>query len=236
MITASKTSHIWSAFSMVDILTVLYFNFITERDKVVISKWHAGSWLYATLAEKWHLDKQELIDIYCRNGSRFGGHITYGSNTAVHSSAGSLGHGLPIGCGFALADKTRKVYIITGDGEVNEWSNWESIMFASHHHLSNIVWIIDKNNQQSFGKTQATLDIPKLHEILENFWWYVQEIDGHDYNQLGNAFSSVSSEKPNVIIANTTKWKWVSFMEDRVEFHYRPPTKEQLETALIELS
>ena len=236
MITWSKTSHIWSAFSMVDILTTLYFQFLKEEDKVIISKWHAWSWLYATLAEKWLLNKEELIDIYCKNGSRFWWHITFGSNSAVHASAWSLGHGLPIGCWFALANKNRKVYIITGDGEVNEWSNWESVMFANHHHLSNIVWIIDKNNQQSFWKTKDTLDIPELPKILDLFGWHVQNIDGHSFKDLENAFWSLSETRPNVIIANTIKWKWVSFMEDRVEFHYRPPTLEQCENALIELS
>lgn len=147
-----------------------------------------------------------------------------------------MGHGLPIGCGFALANRERKVYVITGDGEINEGSNWESIMFASHHHLSNLVLIIDRNGQQSFGKTKTTLDIPKLHEILENFGWYVQEINGHNYEELDRAFSSLSNAQPNVILANTIKGKGVSFMEDRVEFHYRPPTQEQLEAALIELS
>ena len=235
-ITASKTSHIGSAFSMVDILTILYFKFITDDDKIIISKWHAGSGLYATLAEKGYFDKNELIDIYCRNGSKFGGHITYGSNPAVHASAGSLGHGLPIGCGMALAKNRGKVYVITGDGEINEWSNWESVMFASHHHLSSLIWIIDRNGQQSFGKTKTTLDIPELPAILSAFGWNVQEIDGHNFDELDIAFSSLSDTKPNVIIANTIKWKWVSFMEDKVEFHYRPPTSEQLELALRELS
>ncbi len=236
MITASKTSHIGSAFSMVDILTSLYFQYLKNDDKVIISKGHAGSGLYATLAEKWLLDKNELIDIYCRNGSRFGWHITYGSNSAVHASAGSLWHWLPIGCGFALANKNRKVYIITGDGEVNEGSNWESIMFAPYHQLSNVVWIIDKNSQQSFWKTKDTLHIPELSKILQLFGWHVKDIDWHDFDDLDRAFSSLSTTQPNVIIANTIKWKGVSFMEDRVEFHYRPPTPEQCEQALIELT
>lgn len=236
MITASKTSHIGSAFSMVDILTSLYFQYLQNDDKVIISKGHAGSGLYATLAEKWLLDKDELIDIYCRNGSRFWWHITYGSNSAVHASAGSLGHGLPIGCGFALANRNRNVYIITGDWEVNEGSNWESVMFAPHHQLSNVIWIIDKNSQQSFWKTKDTLDIPNLSKILQLFGWHVQDINWHNFSDLDRAFSSLSKMLPNVIIANTIKWKGVSFMEDRVEFHYRPPTLEQCEQALIELT
>ncbi len=236
MIYRSKSSHIGSALSIVDILAYLYSTVLKKEDKLIVSKWHAGGALYATLAEFGFIDRNWLIENYCQNGSKFGWHVTYGSIPEVHATAGSLGHGLPIGCGFALANQHRKVVVITGDWELNEWSNWESAMFAYHHHLANLVWIIDKNGQQSFGATEDTLKIHNLTWVLESFGWHVQEIEGNDPSDIEKAFASLSTTVPNVIIANTTKWKGISFMEGKVEFHYRPPTDQEFEQAIQELS
>lgn len=236
MIHRSKSSHIGSALSMVDILAALYAGILQKDDRVIVSKWHGGSALYATLAEAWYIDKEWLIENYCQNGSKFGGHVTYGSIPEVHATAGSLGHGLPIGCWFAFADRKRKVVVITGDGELNEWSNWESVMFAYHHKLSNFVWVIDKNGQQSFGSTEDTLGIHNLPWILSAFGWHVQEIDGNSIDDVQHAFCSLNTNLPNVIIAHTIKWKGISFMEGKVDFHYRPPKDDELEQALSELS
>ena len=236
MIHRSKSSHIASALSMVDILASLYFWFLKKNDKVIVSKWHAGSALYATLAEAGFINKDWLIENYCQNGSKFGGHVTYGSIPEVHATAGSLGHWLPIWCGFALADRSRNVVVITGDWELNEWSNWESVMFGYHHSLSNLIWIIDKNGQQSFGPTEDTMKIHNLTEVLKSFWWFVQEIDGNSHDMIGGALKNISTTLPNVIIAKTIKWKGVSFMEWKVEFHYKPPTDEQLTQAIEELN
>lgn len=236
MIHRSKSSHIGSALSMVDILAYLYSTFLAKDDKIIVSKGHAWSALYATLAEFWYIDKDWLVENYCQNGSKFWGHVTYGSIPEVHATAGSLGHGLPISCGFALANQHRKVVVITGDGELNEWSNWESTMFAYHHKLTNLVWVIDRNGQQSFGPTEDTLKIHNLTWVLESFGWHVQEIEGNDHSNIEKAFASLSTTAPNVIIANTTKWKGISFMEGKVEFHYRPPTDQEFEQAIQELS
>ncbi len=236
MIHHSKSSHIWSALSMVDILSVLYSWELKKDDKVIVSKGHGWSALYATLAEAGYIDKEWLIENYCQNGSKFGWHVTYGSIPEVHATAWSLWHGLPIWCGFALADNTRRVYVITWDGELNEWSNWESAMFAYHHRLANLVWIIDRNGQQSFGATSEIINIHNLPWILTEFWWYVQQIDGNNVEEVKKAFQTISHDVPNVIIADTIKGKWISFMEWKVEFHYRPPTDEQLELALTELN
>lgn len=236
MIHRSKSSHIGSALSMVDILATLYAGILQKDDKVIISKWHGGSALYATLAEAWYIDKEWLVENYCQNGSKFWWHVTYGSIPEVHATAGSLWHWLPIGCWFALANRSRNVVVITGDWELNEWSNWESAMFAYHHWLSNLVWIIDKNWQQSFGSTEDTLEIYDLEWILSAFWWHVQKIDGNNTDEVNQAFQSLSIDLPNVIIANTIKWKGVSFMEGKVEFHYKPPTDDQLTQALEELN
>lgn len=236
MIFHSKSSHIGSALSIVDVLAVLYSSYLKEKDRIILSKGHAGSALYATIAEAWYIDKDWLIENYCQNGSKFGGHVTYGSCPQIHATAGSLWHGLPIGCWFAFWNRRRNVFIITGDGELNEGSNWESAMFAYHHHLSNLVWIIDRNGQQSFGPTKETIDIHNLTAILNWFGWHVQEIDGNNRESIQNAFENLSTKFPNVIIADTIKWKGVSFMEGKTEFHYKPPTEKQLEQALSELN
>lgn len=236
MIHRSKSSHIGSALSMVDILSVLYSGVLQKEDKVIVSKWHGGSALYATLAEAGYIDKEWLIENYCQNGSKFWWHVTYGSIPEVHATGGSLGHGLPMGCWLALVNRGRKVCIITGDGELNEGSNWESTMFAYHHKLSNLIWIIDRNGQQSFGRTEDTLELYDLRWILSSFWWFVQEIDGNDTDEVIWAFQSLSTTQPNVLIANTIKWKGISFMEWVVDFHYRPPNDDELTQALSELS
>ncbi|MDD4530099.1 MAG: transketolase [Candidatus Gracilibacteria bacterium] len=236
MITKSKSSHIGGALSTVDILNSIYSKFFKENDKLILSKGHSGSALYATLAEYGKIDKNNLIDTYCQNGSKFGGHITYGSMPGVDASAGSLGHGLSIGCGFALADKNRNVFVITGDGELNEGSIWEAVMFSFHHKLSNLIWIIDRNGQQACGNTDDIMKINNLNDILKSFGWFVQEIDGHDFREINNAFTNLNNELSNVIIANTIKGKGVSFMEDNLTFHYRPPNDEQYQLALNELS
>lgn len=235
MITNSKSSHIWSALSIVDILNVIYSKFIKENDKLILSKWHAWSSLYATLAEYWYIDKDFLCKNYCQNWSKFWWHVTFWSIKWVDASAWALWHWLPIWCWFALADKNRKVFVITWDWELNEWSNWESVMFAYHKKLSNLVWIIDKNWQQSFWKTEDTIKINDLQNILKSFWWSVQEINGHDFAEIENSFNNLSLEFPNVIIANTIKWKWISFMENKVEFHYKFPNEEQYNLAIKEL-
>lgn len=236
MICNSKSSHIGSAFSIVDILNVIYGRFFQIHDKLILSKWHAWSALYATLAEYWKIDSETLCTTYCQNYSKFWWHITYGSMPWVDASWGSLWHGLSLWCWFALANSERKVFIITWDGELNEGSNWEAVMFAYHKKLSNLIWIIDKNGQQSFGKTDDTIKIHNLYSILQSFWWAVQEINGHNFEEIENALKNTDSTLPNVIIANTIKWKWVSFMEDNVEFHYKTPNAEQYNIALSELS
>jgi transketolase len=235
MIAKSQSSHIWSALSIVDILNVIYWDVFQENDKVILSKWHAWSALYATLAEYWNINKKILINNYCQNWSKFWWHVTYWSMSWVDASAWSLGHWMPIWCWFALANKRRKVFVITWDWELNEWSNRESVMFWYHQRLSNLIRIIDKNNQQSFGDTQETIKIHDLFNILESFWWHVQEVNWHNINELRNAFNNTSTTLPNVIIANTIKGKWVSFMENNVKFHYKPPTSKELDLAINEL-
>jgi transketolase len=159
----------------------------------------------------------------------------------VEFSAGSLGHLLPVAAGKALFAKVQKrqwnTYVVLSDGELNEGSNWEAIMFAAHHKLDNLIAIVDKNNYQSFTTTQETLNMDPLEDKFASFGWNVYSVDGHSHGGLGYAFASasMSSTSPSVIIANTIKGKGVSFMENNVSWHYKNPSQEQLDAALLEV-
>ncbi len=248
MVHNARGSHIGSSFSMADILSVLYTQVLrvdptrpdwSERDHLIVSKGHGAAILYAALAERNFFPLDWLID-YCKDGSKLLGHVSH-HVPGVEVSTGSLGHGLPIGCGIALAAKRdgrpNRTFVILSDGELDEGSNWEAILFAGHNRLDGLVAIVDYNKIQSFGKTKEVLDLDPLAAKWEAFHWHTVEIDGHDFTQLENALSRVPSEsgKPTAIIAHTVKGKGVSFMEDRLEWHYKSPDAAQLTVALKEL-
>lgn len=245
----SKESHVGSALSCADILTVLYFGILKvtaknpaddNRDRFILSKGHAVAALYATLAEKGFFEKK-LLETFCQNGTMFPGHSTKDSAPGVEVSTGGLGHGLPMGIGMALAAKAdqkhHRVFVIMSDGECNEGTTWESAMFAAHHKLDNIVVVVDYNGQQGLGKSKEIMNNEPFAEKWKAFGWEVKEIDGHDYEVLEKTLQSVPlhAEKPTVIIAKTVKGKGVSFMEDQVAWHYKNPNEEQYQTALKEL-
>lgn len=248
MVHDARASHIGGALSMKDILAVLYHNVLRidpnksqdpDRDRLVLSKGHCCTTLYATLALKGFFPIEELAE-YGTNGSRLLSHITH-HIPGVEISAGSLGHGLPIACGIALGAKrkgeTFRTYCIVGDGEMDEGSNWEALMLAAHHKLDNLCLIIDYNKIQSFGATNEVLNLEPLHAKLEAFNWQVLEIDGHDHVQILEALQKAGKEgKPTVVIAHTVKGKGVSFMENRLEWHYKSPNDEQYEQAINEVN
>ena len=157
----------------------------------------------------------------------------------VEFSTGSLGHGLPFGVGKALSAKIRnepwRTFVLLSDGEMDEGANWEALMFAAHHKLSNLTAIVDYNKLQSLDSIENTLGLEPLVDKLKAFGCFVQEIDGHDHQQILEVLSRVSNERPTAIIAHTTKGKGVSFMENRVEWHYKNPNDKQLAAALAEL-
>jgi transketolase len=245
----AKASHIASCLSMVDILSVLYGGKFVGNNKVhpdgsdgllIISKGHAAVGLYSSLLEFGYITEKEF-STYGENGTRLLGHVSH-YVPGVIASTGSLGHGLSIGCGLAYAAKkqktSQKVYVILSDGELDEGSNWEAILFASHHKLNNLHIIIDNNKIQSFGNTEEVLSLHPLYEKFNAFKFDINEIDGHDHEALLKVFnhlSSTSDERPKCIIANTIKGKGVSFMEDNLKWHYTPPTEEELKKALAEL-
>ncbi len=233
---------------MTDVLAVLYHDVMhyeaaqplkADRDRLLLSKGHCCTALYAALGLKGFFDIAEL-ETYGLNGSRFLTHITH-HVPGVEISAGSLGHGLSIACGIALGAKRKgenfKTYCIVGDGEMDEGSNWEALMLAAHHKLDNLCLIIDYNKIQSLGATNEVLNLEPLHAKLEAFNWHVIEIDGHNHEQILDAFQRIGREgKPTVIIAHTVKGKGVSFMENRLEWHYKSPNAEQYEQAVKEVN
>ncbi len=244
-----KSSHVGSALSCTDILSVLYANIINiekiknkrfDRDRFVMSKGHAGAALYAVLAEMKIIDKNILLTHY-KNGSKLSGHVSHKLLKGVEISTGSLGHGLPISIGMAyglkIDNSNAYVYCLMSDGELDEGSNWESFLFGSHHKLKNLIVIIDRNNLQSIKSTEETLALEPLDKKLLSFGWDVHKVDGHNHNELLKVIKSCKSiPKPSVIIALTTKGKGVSFMENSVLWHYRAPDKADLKSALEEIN
>jgi transketolase len=248
MVHRSRASHLGSCLSMADIVACLYWNTLRidpeqpnwqERDRFILSKGHGAAIIYAALAERGYFPIDEL-KTYCEFGSRLTGHITSGV-PGVELSSGSLGHGLPVGCGMALAAKREnlsfRTFVLCSDGELDEGSNWEAILLAPQHKLDNLVLVVDYNKIQSFGRVKDIVDLDPLADKFQAFRWAVREVDGHNMKQLVDTFSELpfETDKPSVVIAHTVKGKGVSFMEDQLAWHYKSPSDAQLEEAIREL-
>jgi len=244
----TKSPHIGPSFSVVEMLVALYFDYLNispddfinpDRDRFILSKGHACATLYAVLAEKGFITKDDL-DGFAINGGILEQHPNRDLSKGIELSTGSLGHGLSIGTGMALAgkidNKPYKIYVLLGDGELNEGSVWEAVMFAGHHKLNNLTAIVDHNKIQALGCTRDIIDLEPLGEKWECFGWNVHEIDGHNFEQIFDALNSLSPEQPNVIILHTVKGKGVSFMEDNLLWHYRAPDEKEYTLALKELT
>ena len=245
----SKGSHIGSVLSVADIIAVLYSDIVKfdnkkpkwdERDRVILSKGHAGAAIYAALAESGFFDVKELKTHYA-DGSRLSGHVSH-KIPGIDLSTGSLGHGLSVGTGMALAGKKNKkdyrVFVILGDGECDEGSVWEAALFANHYRLDTLVAIIDHNHMQSLDFCDKTIELSPFADKWKAFGWNVKEIDGHNHNELREALRKTENEnsKPTVIIANTIKGKGISFMENNILWHYRFPHEgEEYDCAIREL-
>ena len=220
---SSKCSHIGSNLSIVDILTVLYIKFIkNKKNSFILSKGHACLALYCVLKEMGYINEKTL-NTSGKNNSILMSHSSH-KVPGIDISTGSLGHGLPVATGAALADKINKIksktFVMLSDGELDEGSNWESLLFCSHHKLNNLVIIIDYNKIQSIDTVKKTLNLEPLSKKFQSFGCKVLSINGHNFSQIFNALNSKSS-KPLVIIANTIKGKGVSFMENSVLWHYK---------------
>jgi transketolase len=250
MVAGSGSSHIGSAFSIVDILTVLYFKILNinpsnpfwkKRDRFILSKGHGGAALYAILGYRGFFPILVLKE-YAQNGSALAGHIVKDSVPGMEITTGSLGHGLSIGVGMALALKdeksTSEVFVLVGDGECNEGSIWEAAMVAAHFKLDNLILIVDKNGQQSMGSSKEIMNMEPLTAKWKAFGWHCQKCDGHNFRQLQMAFNKAKAVvgKPSVIIARTVKGKGVSFMEQNsLMWHYKTPGGDFLRQAKKEL-
>jgi transketolase len=246
---AGRAGHIGGALSAIDILTVLYFKIMRvdpqkphwpQRDRFVLSAGHKCLALYATLAEKGFFDSA-ILDTYGALCSRLGGHPDMYKVPGIETNTGALGHGLSIGGGMAMGLKMdgldAKVYVIMGDGELAEGSNWEAAAAASHHKLDNLLVFVDRNHLQISGPTVDVMNYEPLDKRWQAFGWSVREIDGHDLKQIFENATDIPFEKgkPSVIIANTVKSKGLSFAENKVDYHYWKATDEDLQIAEREL-
>lgn len=248
MVAASKASHLGGALSCADILAVLYLDILRirpedplweSRDRLVFSKGHCCSALYAALALRGFFGVPEL-QTYAQDGSRLMAHASH-KVPGVEFSTGSLGHGLPFASGKALAAKRKQAgwrnFVILSDGEMDEGSNWEAILFGPHHGLDNLIAILDYNKIQSLGTVASVLAIEPLREKITAFSWAVKEVDGHNHRELLDALATVPwvPGKPSFLIAHTTKGKGVDFMENQIVWHYKSPNPKELEIALSQL-
>lgn len=248
MVHRARASHVASALSICDIVAVLYGQVLlvdpvtpdfAGRDRFLLSKGHACVAVYAALAERGFLTPDDVLT-YGQDHSALMNHVSH-KVRGVEFSTGSLGHGLPFGAGKALAAKRLhaawRTFVLMSDGELGEGSNWEAMLFAAHHRLDNLVAVIDYNKLQSLTTVDATLRLEPLADKLNAFGWSVREVDGHDHAALAEALSSTpwAPVKPSMLIAHTTKGRGVSYMENKVEWHYRTPNAEQLAQALVEL-
>lgn len=241
-----NSSHVGSCLSIADILAVVYSNYLNifpqdpknnHRDRFILSKGHAGAAIYSTLAGLGFFEK-DLLRSHYQNGSILSGHVSHKSVPGVEFSTGSLGHGLSVSCGiahgFKINNLNNKALCLLSDGECNEGSVWEAVMYANHFNLKNLTVIIDYNKLQSLDTTENTMKLEPLIDKWKAFGWDAYEIDGHNHIQITETLK-LKADSPKALIAHTTKGKGVSFMENKVLWHYRSPQGIEYENALKEL-
>lgn len=248
MVCAGKSGHIGSMLSTADIYPVLYKHFLkvdpqnpkwADRDRFLLSKGHGGAALLACLAELGFFPKDWLDRYYCDDG-KLSGHISH-HIPGVEFSTGSLGHGLPVACGMAMAakrdGKSHRIVVMSSDGDLNEGSSWEAIMLAGQHHYDNLTMLVDYNRIQALGFSKDIMNLEPLGPKLEIFGWKAVEVDGHDPQAIEAALQALPLEKgkPSAIICRTTKGKGVSFMENEYKWHYGGLTEELRDKALAEV-
>ncbi len=235
MLEAGGRGHVGSAFSLVEMLRVLYDDILrvdaanprwVERDRCILSKGHGCLALYVLLAEKGFFPETELWR-FCKPDGILGGHPEYGKVPGVEASTGSLGHGLPIGVGFALNARHQqaghRVFVVGSDGESNEGSVWEAALCAAKHRLSNLTVLIDYNKQQSYATTYEVLDLEPFAEKWRAFGFATEEVDGHDVTALRTALGRVpfDPQKPSALLCHTVKGKGVGFVENNLAWHHK---------------
>lgn len=245
----ARAGHIGGEMSVIDILTALYFNILSvdpdapmnpDRDRLILSKGHTALALYITLSERGFIPREEIAT-YLKPYSRLNGHPDCTKVPGVETNTGPLGHGLPVGVGMAVGAKLNnakwRTYVITGDGEMQEGSNWEAIMAAAQYRLDNLTLIIDHNRLQQGARLAETNNIAPLAPKVAAFGWTVEEIDGHDMEAICRALSprNVISGKPRCVVAHTNKGQGISYMTDNVAWHHKVPNHEQFRQGIAEL-
>ena len=247
MTSSGGSSHVGSCLSIVDLVAVLYGHVLkifpndpesSSRDIFILSKGHAGAAIYSVLSYVGFFSK-DLLSSHYQDGSNFSGHVSHKGVAGVEFSTGSLGHGLPVAVGVALSfkinKKDNKSFVLMSDGEFDEGSNWEAILFAAHHKLDNLFVIVDRNKLQSIRTTEETLSLEPFKEKFSSFGWNAIEINGHNHDEIINACKAQKKSMPTIIIAKTIKGKGISFMENNNLWHYRSPQGKELKDALAEL-
>ncbi|HZJ77923.1 MAG TPA: transketolase [Clostridia bacterium] len=250
MVYNAKSGHIGGSFSMIEVLTALYFDEMKydaknpnypKRDRFVLSKGHTAPALYAVLAQAGFYPKDWLINSFRGINSKLQGHPDMKHTPGVDMTSGSLGIGLSAACGMALGAKVQKenyyIFCMIGDGEINEGQIWEAVATAAHYKLNKLIAFVDINGLQNDNTTKIVKDMGNIPEKWRAFGWSVQEIDGHDFNQIFPAIDKAkkSKDKPSVILMHTVKGKGVSFMEDVVAWHGNCPKEEEYENAKKQL-
>jgi transketolase len=248
MIGQAGLGHVGGDLSVTDILATLFFGVLDldpanparpDRDRFILSKGHCAAALYSTLAFRGFIPA-DLLGSFMAPLSVLNGHPNRRKVPGVEANTGPLGHGLPIGVGSAIAarlsSKPWRTFVVLGDGELQEGSNWEAAMSAGHRGLDNLTAIVDRNRLQQGARTEDTNRLEPLADKWRAFGWEVIELDGHDHAALWAAFTAAPAGKPRCVIARTIKGKGVSFMEDRVEWHHKVPSPAQIEQALIEVA
>lgn len=252
----AHVGHIAPALSITDILTILYHHVLhipknnpthPHRDRLIFSKGHAAAALYAVLYLKKRITKKQIYT-YCQDGGIFGVHPDYNPKNGIELTTGSLGHGLSVGVGMAMGlqhpvnrepitvNPKPHIYVLMSDAELNEGSVWEAIMFAGHHKIDNLTVIIDNNGNQAFGKTKDILNLHPISQKFSTFGWDTSVAGGHNMKELHTAFAKRDTQtKPHIIVANTIAGYGVSYMENKIDWHYWPMNEEQYKQAVSDI-
>ena len=249
MVEASSCGHLGGALSCIDIISALYFHSmkidsknptLPDRDRFILSAGHKCMAQYAVLAQKGYFE-EEILDTYGSLHTKIPGHPDMHKLPGIEANTGALGHGLSIAIGMALGlrlcNYSSRVYVIMGDGELAEGSNWEAAAAAAHHKLDNLVAVVDNNGLQISGQTTDVMNMNPISEHFKAFGWSIVDIDGNNMQEIVNTLDALPLQQgnPTLIVAHTIKGKGLSFAENNVKYHYWKPTKEELEQAIYEL-
>ncbi|HLP53289.1 MAG TPA: transketolase [Chitinophagales bacterium] len=239
MYKAANAGHVGCSLSVAEMITFVRFGWMAGQDEIILSKGHAAAALYSMLAEDGSLTEDDISTFY-KNNTYLAAHPPVNKIKRVPFATGSLGHGLSLAAGLGLAQKLKKtdkkVFCLTSDGEINEGTTWEAALFIAHHKLTNVIWLVDRNNLQGYGRTEDVMKLEPLDKKLEAFGFNVVIADGHNFSSFEEAKQkTLNSKLPTAIICNTTKGKGWKTYEDKVDCHYLPMKDDQYELVTTEI-